>query len=348
MAPTGRASPAPEGSPAADPPAIGPSVGAGPGVTAYGCSEHEERLFRELAPRLGVRSILTRAPLTAETLALAAGNRCVSVSHRTPVPDSVLPALSRIGVEYLSTRSVGCNHVDLAAAERAGITIGTVSYSPGSVADYTLMLILMLVRDARSVVSRSAGHDYRLHAVPGRELGDLTVGVIGTGRIGSAVVGRLRGFGCRILTHDSRPTGQGHRVPLEDLLERSDVVTLHAPLTRDTHHLLDRRRISRMKPGACVVNTGRGALLDTDALVRALERGHLAGAALDVLEREDEIFYEDRRGTRVENDALRRLQDHPNVLLSPHTAYFTDRAVRDMVTNSLLGCLDFESRNPRG
>lgn len=343
MPSTGRASTAPEGSPAVDPAA----VDSGTGVTAYGCSEHEERLFRELAPRLGVRAVLTGAPLTAETLALAAGNRCVSVSHRTPVRGSALRALSRIGVEYVSTRSVGCNHVDVAAAESVGITVGTVSYSPGSVADYTLMLILMLLRDARSVVSRSAGHDYRLHDVPGRELGDLTVGVIGTGRIGSAVVGRLRGFGCRILTHDSRPTEHGHEVPLEDLLERSDVVTLHAPLAPDTHHLLDRRRIARMKPGACVVNTGRGALLDTDALVRALERGHLGGAALDVLEHEDEIFYEDRRGTRVENDALLRLQAHPNVLVSPHTAYFTERAVRDMVTNSLLSCLDFESRNPR-
>ncbi|RNM13719.1 NAD(P)-dependent oxidoreductase [Nocardioides pocheonensis] len=341
---TGRASTAPKGSPAVD----ASVVGSGPGVTAYGCSEHEERLFRELAPRLGVRSTLTRSPLTAKNLALAAGNRCVSVSHRTPVRGSVLSALSRVGVEYVSTRSIGCNHVDLAVAESVGITVGTVSYSPGSVADYTLMLILMLVRDARSVVSRSAGHDYRLNDVPGRELGDLTVGVIGTGRIGSAVVSRLRGFGCRVLTHDSRPTRHGHPVPLEELLEGSDVVTLHAPLAPDTHHLLDRRRIARMKPGACVVNTGRGALLDTHALVRALEDGHLGGAALDVLEHEDEIFYEDHRGTRIENEVVRRLQAHPNVLLSPHTAYFTDRAVRDMVTNSLLSCLDFESRNPRG
>jgi D-specific alpha-keto acid dehydrogenase len=209
------------------------------------------------------------------------------------------------------------------------------------VADYTLMLMLMAVRDAKSVVRRSDVHDYRLTDTRGKELRDLTVGVVGTGRIGSAVMDRVRGFGCRILAHDSRPKPFVDYVPLDELLRQSDVVTLHTPLTADTHHLLDRRRIARMKRGAFVVNTGRGSLLDTEALLAALESGHLGGAALDVLEGEEGIFYADYRNKPVESSQLLRLQELPNVLISPHTAYYTDRALSDTVENSITNCRKF-------
>jgi D-specific alpha-keto acid dehydrogenase len=178
--------------------------------------------------------------------------------------------------------------------------------------------------------------------VRGRELRDLTVGVVGTGRIGTAVVERLRGFGPRVLTHDRRPAASPARVPLDELLERSDVVTLHTPLDPATHHLLDRRRLRRMKRGAYVVNTGRGALIDTEALLEALEEGAIAGAALDVLEGEEGLFYEDCRGRAIDGGLLPRLQAMPNVIVSPHTAYYTDHALRDIVENSILDCLRFE------
>jgi D-specific alpha-keto acid dehydrogenase len=172
--------------------------------------------------------------------------------------------------------------------------------------------------------------------------------VVGTGRIGAAVIDRLRGFGCRVLACDSRRTTAADYVPLDDLLRRSDLVTLHTPLTAQTHHLMDRRRIERLKHGAFVVNTGRGPLLDTEALVQALESGRLGGAALDVLEGEDGIFYSDRRNTAIENTSLLRLHALPNVLISPHTAYYTDHALSDTVENSIVNCLTYESRNPRG
>jgi D-specific alpha-keto acid dehydrogenase len=232
-------------------------------------------------------------------------------------------------------------------AERVGISVENVSYSPDSVADYTLMLMLMVLRSAKTVIRRVDTHDYRLNDVRGKELRDLTVGVIGTGRIGAAVIDRLRGFACRVLAHDSRPTAAADYVPLDDLLRLSDIVTLHIPLTADTHHLLDRERIGRMKHGAIVVNTGRGALLDTEALVPALEGGRLGGAALDVLEGEEGIFYADRRNTPIHSTALLRLHELPNVLISPHTAYYTDRALSDTVENSITNCLKFESRSQR-
>jgi len=313
------------------------------GITVYGCERDEATLFRELAPRFGVVTAITEAAVSDRNAGLAVGNRCISVGHKTQVARRTLLALADAGVTYVSTRSVGCNHIDVDVAASIGISVETVSYSPDSVADYTLMLMLMAVRHAGSVVTRVELHDYRLDT-PGRELRDLTVGVIGTGRIGSAVVERLRGFGARTLAYDIRPKISADYMPLDALLEQSDIVTLHTPLTAETHHLLDRRRIMRMKPGAVVVNTGRGGLLDTEALVSALERSRLGGAALDVLEGEEGIFYGDWRRRRVEHTLLRRLHDLPNVLITPHTAYHTDHALRDIVESTIANCVDFERK----
>lgn len=321
-------------------------------ITVYGCGPDEAVLFRELAPALGVRPAITDAPVSEATAEPASGSRCISVGHKTPVTHATLRALGRAGVAYVSTRSIGCDHIDVEYAERIGIRVENVSYSPDSVADYTLMLMLMAIRDAKAIVRRTDMHDYRLSEVRGKELRDLTVGVIGTGRIGAAVMDRLRGFGCRMVAHDNRPVGRPgtavEYVPLDELLRRSDLVTLHAPLTPQTRHLLNRRRLARMKNGALIVNTGRGALIDTEALVQELESGRLGGAALDVVEGEEGIFYVDCRDKPIESKALLRLQELPNALISPHTAYYTDHALRDTVENSLTNCLAFESGNQHG
>ena len=314
------------------------------GITAYGCGRAEAALFRTVAARFGATVTITDEAVSASTVDLARGNRCISVGHKTKVSTTTLLQLSRAGVAYISTRSIGLNHIDVDYARDVGISVEAVEYSPDSVADYTLMLILMALRHAKAVVTRASAHDFRLNDVRGRELRDLTVGVVGTGRIGSAVVDRLRGFGCRILAHDTSPTTGASYVPLDALVRRSDVVTLHTPLTAATRHLLDRDRIGRMKHGAYVVNTGRGALLDTEALVQAVERGHLGGAALDVLDGEDGIFYADCRDRPLDHPLLLRLERLPNVLISPHTAFYTDHALRDAVENSVVGCLRFETR----
>ena len=151
-----------------------------------------------------------------------------------------------------------------------------------------------------------------------------------------------------MLAHDTYPTATVDYVPLDELLARSDIVTLHTSLSAETHHLLDGPRIERMKDGAFVINTGRGPLLDTQALLRALESGRLGGAALDVLEGEEGTFYADCRGRPLHHEPLLRLQQMPNVLISPHTAYYTDHAMRDAVTNSLLNCLQYEEREHHG
>jgi D-specific alpha-keto acid dehydrogenase len=318
------------------------------GITIYGCEHDEAALFREMAPRLGVVPTITEAAVSEANIDLTLGNRCISIGHKTRVTNSTLLALSEVDVAYISTRSVGCNHIDVEYADAVGISVETVAYSPDSVADYTLMLMLMAVRHAKSVVKRADVHDYRLSDVRGKELRDLTIGVIGTGRIGAAVMDRLRGFGCRIVAYDTRPKTSADYVSLGELLQQSDLVTLHTPLTADTHHLLNRHRLERTKHGAVIVNTGRGGLLDTEALVSALESGRLGGAALDVLEGEEGIFYSDCSDNLIENQLWLRLHKLPNVLISPHTAYYTDHALSDTVENSLINCLKFEGRDRHG
>jgi D-specific alpha-keto acid dehydrogenase len=320
----------------------------GTGMTIYGCGPDEAVLFREMAPRFAIVPTITEAAVSAANIELARGNRCISVGHKTQITNLALLALSRAGVRYISTRSIGYNHISVEYAESVGISVENVAYSPDSVADYTLMLMLMAVRNAKSIIRGADIHDYRLNEVPGRELRDLTVGVIGTGRIGAAVMDRLRGFGCRVLAHDNRPKTSADYVPLDELLQQSDIVTLHTPLTADTHHLLSRQRIEQMKRGAYIINTGRGPLLDTEALVSALESGGLGGAALDVLEGEEKIFYADCRDKPIETKLLLRLQELPNVIISPHTAYYTDHALSDAVENSIINCLRFESRWQHG
>src|SRR3954471_22834343 len=201
------------------------------GITIYGCGHDEAALFREIAPRLGVVPTITGAAVSEGNVGLALGNRCISIGHKTHVTNAALLALSEAGVTYISTRSVGYNHIDVEYAEAVGISVETVAYSPDSVADYTLMLMLMAVRHARSVIRRADVHDYRLQDLRGKELRDLTIGVVGTGRIGGAVMDRLRGFGCRTLAYDTRPRGCADYVTLGALLDQSDIVTLHTPLT---------------------------------------------------------------------------------------------------------------------
>jgi D-specific alpha-keto acid dehydrogenase len=318
------------------------------GITVYGCEQDEADRFQAMAPRLGVVPTITEAAVSEVNVGLARGNRCISIGHKTQVTNATLLALSEAGVTYISTRSVGYNHIDVSYAASVGICVEGVAYSPDSVADFTLMLMLMVVRHAKSVIRRADVHDYRLNDVRGKELRDLTVGVIGTGRIGGAVMDRLRGFGCRTLAYDTRPTTSADYVALGALLEQSDVVTLHTPLTAETHHLLDRRRIERMKRGAVIVNTARGALLDTEALVSALESGRLGGAALDVLEGEEGIFYADCSDKPIASRLLLRLHKLPNVLITPHTAYYTDHALSDTVEHSLTNCLAFAGRDQHG
>ncbi len=313
------------------------------GITVFGCDRDEAHAFNKLSRRFGVRPTITAAPASASSAVSASGNRCISVGHKSGIAGPTLRALKETGVEYISSRSRGLDHIDLDAAGILGITVENVTYAPDGVADYTLMLILMALRNAKAIVRAAEQHDYRLRTFRGRELRDLTVGVVGVGRIGSAVIGRMHGFGCRVLAHGrSRNVAPAEQVSLDELLLRSDIVTLHLPLNADTYHVIGRRQIDAMKRGAVLINTGRGALVDTAALIAGLESGHLAAAALDVLEGEEGVFYFDCTERPIDNGLLLTLQRMPNVIITPHTAYYTDRVLHDTVETTIVNCLKFE------
>lgn len=318
------------------------------GITVYGCEQDEADAFRALSPRFGVTPTIINAAVSEANAISASSNPCISVGHKSEVTASILLALKRAGVKYISTRSVGYNHIDTAAAKRMGIAVGNVAYSPDSVADYTIMLILMAVRNAGSIMRAVEKHDFRLSSVRGKVLSGMTVGVMGTGQIGQAVIERLRGFGCHVLAYDRSPKIEASYVSFDALLQSSDIVTLHVPLGEDTRHIIGREQIRRMKQGAFLINTGRGSLVDTESLVKALENGKLGGAALDVLEGEEGLFYFDCTQKPMDHPFLPRLQKMPNVIITPHTAYYTDQALRDIVEKTIQNCLDFEGSLAHG
>lgn len=239
----------------------------------------------------------------------------------------------------MSTRTVGFDHIDLAAATRLGIAVSNVSYTPHTVAEYTVMAMLMCLRNMKLIMRRFDAGDFGLRGVRGRELGRCTVGVVGTGRIGAWVVHLLKPFGCRVLANDVRenPEVQGlaEYVSREELFRQSDIITFHTPAVPDTFHLVNRDTLASMKPGVILINMSRGTVVDTEALIEALESGRVGSAALDVLENETAIYYRDFKGRPVPHREMNTLASMPNVLLTPHTAFFTREAVADMVEYSL-------------
>lgn len=313
-------------------------------ITVYSCRKDETDYFAQFGKKYNAELGLHTESPAMDTAELAAGSSCISVIT-TPMTEPLLQKFRSLGVGFVSTRSIGYDHIDLAAAKKLGVHIGNVSYSPGSVADYTVMLILMATRKMKAILGRSAVQDYSLKGVQGRELHNLTVGVAGTGRIGRTVIRRLSGFGCRLLAYDLYENDETKRyaeyVPLERFLAESDLITLHMPATRENHHFLDRNAFAKMKDGVFLVNTARGSLVDTGDLIDAVESGKVGGAALDVVEHETGLYYNDLKCRVVGNRELAVLRSFPNVLVTPHTAFYTDQAVSDMVENSIRSCVLF-------
>lgn len=251
-----------------------------------------------------------------------------------PIPDEVLDKWAEIGVKYLVTRSIGVDHINLKKCRKLGIRVGHAQYSPNSVANYAIMLMLMLCRKITHILKRSELQDYTVKGKMGRELSLCRVGVVGTGRIGKTLIEHLKGFGCEILAYDIYPNSKvsemAKYVSLEELIAQSDIITLHAPATEDNYHMIDESAISKMKDGAMIVNVARGSLVDAEALIAGLESGKLGGAALDVLEDEGGLYFTDRIGEVIGNHNLAILESFPNVIVTPHTAYYTEQAVSDI------------------
>jgi D-specific alpha-keto acid dehydrogenase len=315
-------------------------------ITVFDCGEDERDVFYHYAKSYGVDLNIVDEPISAENVHLACGSRCVSISHKARLCESVLWKLKKGGVECVTTRSIGVDHIDLPAANRLGIRVENSTYSSDGVADYTMMLILMALRNAKDVLGRVEKRDFSLTCTRSPDLREMTVGVIGTGRIGQGVITRLRSFGCPVLACGNEHTAETVYLPFNELIEKCDVLTFHLPLTAQTRHILNRKNIQKVKDGAYIVNTGRGGLIETEARLDALKSNKLRGAALDVLEGEEGIFYHNYHNKRIGNETFLQLCKMPNVIITPHTAFYTQRALLDTVENTILKCLSqFQNRS---
>ena len=292
--------------------------------------------------------VFLEARLSQETASIGATYPAVCAFVNDRIDGDVLATLAAGRTRLVALRSAGFNNVNVEAARRCGIAVARVpGYSPYAVAEHTLALILTLERKLHRALNRVREGNFSLEGLLGTELHGSTVGIVGTGTIGATVARILSGFGVTLLATDvvQNPvcTGLGVRyVPLDDLLRAADVVTLHCPLLPETRHLLDAVRIATMRPNALIVNTSRGALIDTAAVVEALKLGHLRGLAIDVYEEEERLFFEDHSGDIVQDDIFARLLTLPNVIVTGHQAFFTAQALRDIATTTLENVTLFE------
>ncbi|MFI3212363.1 MAG: D-isomer specific 2-hydroxyacid dehydrogenase family protein [Eubacteriales bacterium] len=276
---------------------------------------------------------------TLENVSLARGCEAISM---TPCEMSaqLLEAFAGIGVKYICCRSIGYDHVDLIKAKELGMKVSNVTYPPNGVANYAIMMMMMCTRNMQHILKRVELQDYSLKKKLGRDLTMCTVGIMGTGKIGATVIKHLSGFGCRILAYDPYENKEVKKfaeyVNLEYLFEQSDVISLHMNATEENHHIICKESIQKMKDGVVIVNTARGKLVDSEALIEGLENKKIGGAALDVLEKEDGLYYYNRMAEVIVNRKLAILRSFPNVIMSPHTAFYTRQDVSDMVK----GCFE--------
>ncbi|KAK4129089.1 hypothetical protein N657DRAFT_639646 [Parathielavia appendiculata] len=289
--------------------------------------------------------------LSAETVQLARGADAVCVFVNDILPSAVLHALHDVGVRAVLLRCAGYNNVDLDAAEKLGLFVANVpSYSPEAVAEFAVALIQTLNRKTHRAYNRVREGNFSLNGLMGRTLCGKTVGVVGTGKIGVALARILRGFGCRLLAFDPFPTDAfrdlGEYVELDRLLAESDFVSLHCPLTASTKHIINGKTLGMMKKGAMLINTSRGALVDTKSVIDALKSQHLGGLALDVYEKEGSLFYQDHSAEIIQDDDFMRLMTFPNVLVCGHQAFFTEEAVTEIAECTMRNLEDFANRVP--
>lgn len=286
--------------------------------------------------------------LTGETKRLAEGFVGVCAFVNDQLDEGVLETLAAGGTRVVALRSAGFNHVDLRAAGRLGLAVLRVpAYSPHAVAEHTVALILNLNRKIHKSYSRVREGNFSLDGLLGFDLAGKTVGIVGTGRIGAGVARILHGFGCELLAHDQRPNPECEAlgvqyVRLAKLLGKSDIVSLHCPLTPETHHLIDGAALGEMKPGAMLINTSRGALIDTRAVIAALKHGRLGYLGLDVYEEEGEMFFEDLSNDVIQDDVFSRLLTFPNVLITGHQAFFTREAVEQIAATTIANLTAFD------
>lgn len=277
---------------------------------------------------------------------LAQGADAVCVFVNDDLSRGVLIKLKDLGIKLVTLRCAGFNNVDLEAAAELGIQVTRVpAYSPNAVAEHTVALILALNRKIHKAYNRTREANFSINGLMGFDLKDKTVGIIGFGKIGQIVADIMKAFSCKVLVYDPYTKDSSLEydfVPLSNLLKNSDIITLHCPLTPDTHHLINAEAISMMKDSAMLINTSRGAVIDTKAVIDALKSHHIGYLGLDVYEEEADFFFEDLSNKVICDDTLARLLSFPNVIVTSHQAFFTKEAMQEIVKTTFSNINDFE------
>lgn len=314
-------------------------------ITAFASRPDESPSFERLEKEMDLDVTHVKAGLSLDSIAAAEGSDGVTFLGNCDVSAPVLEKLASMGITYAASRSAGYNNVDVAAAKRLGIHVSNARYSPDCVADFALMLALMVNRRVIVALKRNVSNDYSFPGIMGQEMKNMTVGVMGTGRIGKSVIRNYSGFGCRIIAYDvfqdSDAAVHATYVDKETLFREADIISLHMPLNDQTHHIIDGQSIGMMKKGVKIINTARGELIDTDALIAGLKSRRIGGAGLDVIEGELGIYHTDCRLSGVDHDRMAILKGLDNVVLTGHMAFYTDQAVDDMVYCGLNSLVQF-------
>lgn len=313
-------------------------------MIAFSVEQSERELFLRFAQEFGVELTMVEEKPSVQNAHLTQGMDCINVLSAVVLTEEMWDAYKHCGIKAAVTRTIGIEHMNCGYAAALGIPVRNITYSPASVADSAIMMMLMSLRNVKAALSRYVGQDYTVSGLRGREMHNMTVGIIGGGPIAQAVAKQLQGFSCQIRywNRTKRPEMDQYAAycSLEQLLGESDIVSLHIASNEETYHFIDQGAISGMKPGAVLVNTARGPLVDSDALIDALESGHLGGAALDVFDGDRYIYYRDHKNKVISQRQMAILNAMPNVLMMQHMAYYTDQAVEDMVRNSFLAALE--------
>lgn len=316
-------------------------------VIAYATRQDELESFDLLSKEYGHTLTIERNSFGLETAELAKGHDAISIIGNCDCSRIPLEKIASYGVKYISIRAAGFNNVDLQACKDLGIKVTNVpAYSPSSVSEFVIGMALNLNRNIPAALNRVAKQNFSLQGLIGKEIQELTVGVVGTGRIGANVVRAFAGFGGKVIANDLYENDDVKQYAeyksLEEVLAESDIITLHCPLMDDNYHMINAETIKTMKDDVLIINAARGGLVNTEDLIDGVKSGKIRGAAIDTYEHEAGIFFHDHTGKIIQDDVLARLMQLPNVLITPHYAFYTETAVRNIVDTAFANLKNFE------
>lgn len=312
-------------------------------IYAYEVREDERRAFARIGAELGAELALDTAAPTLENAESVRGCEGVTMLGQGKISRELLEKYRELGIRCISTRTIGYNHIDIAAAKELGIRVCNSNYAPNGVADFTVMMILMCLRNYKQAMWRGYVNDFSLGGLEGREMRSLTIRIMGTGRIGLQVLKNLQGFGCHLLAYDVYQNEATARVAqyvsLDEFYRECDIISLHMPLLSSTKHIINAESIAKMKDGVILVNCARGELMDSEALVEGIESMKIGALGMDTLEGEEGIIHRDRRTDIIANRNWFYLHQFRNVIMTQHMAFYTEEAVESMVRCGVEGIL---------